>query len=74
MSDHSHGHPAVASHAPEHAPASSPADFEKSEIEMFDRDDVTAGTAIGRMLAIIFLYTILAMSIAGLWTYRSLLH
>ncbi len=55
-----------------HGTASSALDFDKTELEQFDKDDVTAGSAIGRMLAVIFLYTILAMSIAGWWTYRAL--
>ena len=70
MTDHSHGAPTAHADKPE----ASPADFEKSEVEMFDRDDVTAGSAIGRMLAIIFLYTIAAMGIAAWWTYKSLTH
>lgn len=66
MSEHAH-----AGHA--HAPAAPAAlDFEKNELAQFDKDDTTAGTAIGRMLAVIFLYTIFAMSIAGWWTYGAM--
>lgn len=64
MSDHAHAAPAHA------APAA--LDFEKNELAQFDKDDTTAGTAIGRMLAVIFLYTIFAMGIAGWWTYSAM--
>lgn len=63
-------------HSDGHAPSPSalPMDFEKSELTRFDKDDVQAGGSIGKMLALIFLYTILAMGIAGWWTYRAILH
>jgi len=47
--------------------------FSPVEIEQFSADDVTAGGAIGKMLAALFLYTIVAMSIAGWWTYSSII-
>ena len=68
MSEHAHeghGQPAAVHGA---APV---LDFEKSELAHFDKEDVTAGSAIGRMLAVIFLYTIFAMSIAGWWTFKA---
>ena len=43
--------------------------FEREELAQFDADDVNAGKAIGVMLSLFFLYTMFAMSIAGLWTY-----
>lgn len=46
--------------------------FSAVEIEQFDADDVTAGGAIGRMLSALFLYTVLAMGIAGWWTYSTI--
>ena len=46
--------------------------FSATEIEQFGADDVTAGGAIGKMLSALFLYTVLAMGIAGWWTYSSI--
>lgn len=46
--------------------------FSAVEIEQFGADDVTAGGAIGKMLSALFLYTVLAMCIAGWWTYSSI--
>jgi len=45
--------------------------FEPNEIAQFEADDTEAGKNIGKMLSIFFLYTLIAMSIAGYWTYRS---
>ena len=36
--------------------------FSAVEIEQFEADDVVAGSAIGKMLSLLFLYTVLAMS------------
>jgi len=46
--------------------------FSPVEIEQFSADDVVAGSAIGKMLSALFLYTIVAMGIAGWWTYSSI--
>lgn len=46
--------------------------FSAVEIEQFAADDVTAGGAIGKMLSALFLYTVVAMGIAGWWTYSSI--
>ncbi len=46
--------------------------FSAVEIEQFGADDVTAGGAIGKMLSALFLYTVVAMGIAGWWTYSSI--
>jgi hypothetical protein len=43
--------------------------FEKEELAQFDADDVIAGKAIGVMLSLFFVYTMIAMSIVGLWTF-----
>ena len=43
--------------------------FEREELAQFDADDVNAGKAIGVMLSLFFLYTMIAMSIVGLWTF-----
>lgn len=46
--------------------------FSAVEVEQFEADDVIAGSAIGKMLSILFLYTVLAMSFVAWWTYSSL--
>jgi len=43
--------------------------FTPVELEQFEADDVVAGSAIGKMLSILFLYTVLVMSFVGYWTY-----
>ena len=54
-----------------HAPQQSLQDlFSVSEVEQFSEDDVTAGRAIGKMLSLLFLYTVLAMSLVTWWTFR----
>ena len=45
--------------------------FSVAEVEQFSEDDVTAGRAIGKMLSVLFLYTVLAMSLVTWWTFRS---
>lgn len=54
------------------APADVAELFSPIEIEQFSADDVSAGGAIGKMLSALFLYTVLAMGIAGWWTYSSI--
>ncbi len=46
--------------------------FTAVEIEQFEADDVVAGSAIGKMLSILFLYTVFAMTFVAWWTYSSL--
>jgi len=46
--------------------------FSAAEVEQFSADDVTAGGAIGKMLSALFLYTVVAMSIASWWTWSSI--
>ncbi|MCH7990723.1 MAG: hypothetical protein IID46_16405 [Planctomycetes bacterium] len=46
--------------------------FEKEELAQFDADDVVAGKAIGVMLSLFFLYTMIAMSIVGYWTFSTI--
>ena len=56
----------------EHGPIAPEMKFEPTDLEQFDTDDQQAGKAIGIMLSLFFVYTILAMSIAAWWTYASL--
>ena len=45
--------------------------FSPVELEQFDADDVVAGSAIGKMLSLLFLYTVLAMSGVVWWTFSA---
>lgn len=54
------------------SPAEEPL-FTPVQIEQFEADDVVAGSAIGKMLSILFLYTVIAMSLVGGWTYWSVI-
>ncbi|MBT4864873.1 MAG: hypothetical protein HON53_07145 [Planctomycetaceae bacterium] len=45
--------------------------FSDEEIKQFDADDTEVGSAIGKMLSLFFLYTVLAMSLVAWWTYSS---
>ena len=45
--------------------------FTAVEVEQFEADDVVAGSAIGKMLSILFLYTVLAMSFVVWWTFSA---
>jgi len=71
MSDHA----AASTHAPGHHAGDSPesgapaAPFTREEITQFDHDDTLAGKAIGKLLAVIFLYTVVVMSLAAWWTF-----
>ena len=42
--------------------------FSTSDIRGFEADDVEAGRAIGKMLSLLFIYTVFAMSVVALWT------
>lgn len=48
--------------------------FSREELHLFAADDSNAGRHVGAILATIFIYTVIAMSIAGWWTYRSIGH
>ena len=45
--------------------------FTQVEVEQFEADDVQAGAAIGKMLSVLFLYTVLVMSFVAWWTVSS---
>lgn len=50
-------------------PLPPPADpFHGEDFAFFDRDDSSAGSHIGKMLAFFFLYTVIVMAIVALWT------
>lgn len=60
---HGHGH---AEATPLHT------HFSASELRDLDDADTEAGRAIGKMLSILFVYTLIAMSIASVWTWFSI--
>ncbi len=45
--------------------------FSPRDVDTFSDDDTVAGGAIGKMLALFFLYTVIAMTISAVWTYSS---
>jgi len=45
--------------------------FSVTEVEQFSDDDITAGRAIGKMLAGLFLYTVFAMTLVIWWTHEA---
>ncbi|MEX0702064.1 MAG: hypothetical protein WD069_08205 [Planctomycetales bacterium] len=50
-------------------PAAAPADpFHRDDLALFDADDTSAGSHIGKMLAFFFLYTVIVMTIVAWWT------
>lgn len=48
--------------------------FRREELLQFAADDSNVGRHVGAILASIFVYTVIAMSIAGCWTYLSVGH
>ena len=64
---------AVAEHD-EHGHGPKPVEdrFKPQEIDGFSDEDRVAGAAIGKMLSIFFLYTVIAMTISAVWTYLQL--
>lgn len=48
--------------------------FTKDELAQFESDDRTAGSTIAKILSMLFVYTVVAMSIVVWWTFRSVLN
>ena len=44
--------------------------FSRRELDQFARDDEEAGRRIGKILAVLFIYTVIAMSVVILWTFQ----
>lgn len=57
-----------------HEPAAAVELFDKTELAGFVTDDQSAGRAICKMLSILFIYTLIAMSIVAGWTYYATLN
>lgn len=51
------------------APATDQELFSRDDLKQFAADDVVAGSAIGKMLSLFFLYTVFAMSLVAWWTF-----
>ncbi len=45
--------------------------FSRRELREFAAEDAQAGRAIGKILVTLFIYTIVAMTIVIIWTYRT---
>lgn len=58
----------------EHAVPETGERFEKVELEMFVSDDQTAGQAIGKLLASVFLISFFLMSGVCIWMLRNVNH
>jgi hypothetical protein len=74
MSEPLHAHAAT---IPLHDDPPSPGEggpFSEQQVEQFEEDDGDAGRAIGKMLAIFFLYTVIAMSGVAWWTFHHQSH
>ena len=42
--------------------------FSKADLREFEAEDVLAGQIICKMLSLLFIYTLIAMSIVSIWT------
>ena len=62
---------AVADTAVTESPAEEKPLFDGEELTQFDADDSQAGNMIGKMLALFFLYTVIATSFVAWWTFRA---
>ena len=51
-----------------HEPAQVETRFSAEDVAGFEADDISAGRAIGKLLSILFIYTVIAMSIVAFWT------
>ena len=51
-----------------------PSLFTREELRQFAAEDAEAGRRIGKILASLFIYTVIAMSIAIWWSFRTIGH
>ena len=51
-----------------------PSIFSREELREFAQDDAEAGRRIGKILASLFIYTVIAMSVAIWWTFQTVGH
>ncbi len=57
------GQGSAEAHSPATAVLENP--FDRDEIAQFEADDVAAGAAIGKMLSLLFIYTVIVMAYVG---------
>ena len=55
-------------------PDDEPSLFSREELREFAVDDAAAGRSIGKILSALFIYTLLAMSVATWWTFLTVGH
>lgn len=55
-------------------PGEAPSLFSREELRQFAAEDAEAGRRIGKILASLFIYTIIAMSVAIWWSFRAIGH
>ena len=48
--------------------------FTGEDLRQFAADDAQAGRTIGKILSALFIYTVIAMSVAIWWTFRTVGH
>lgn len=48
--------------------------FSSDELHQFVTDDTEAGRRIGKILSALFIYTLVAMSVAVWWTFKTVGH
>ena len=65
----SHAAASTAPHAHPGASEDDDVDFAREELHQFENDDFEAGSNIGKMLSLFFLYTVLVMGISAYVTY-----
>ncbi|MFN0198857.1 MAG: hypothetical protein ACKVT0_19085 [Planctomycetaceae bacterium] len=71
MVEHAEAHETHSGHGG-HGPIVVEQHFDAQDLEQMDADDVQAGRAIGKLLVLFFIYTVIATSGVGIWTYLSL--
>lgn len=64
------GHGSAADHGSESGHGSLKELFSGQELRQFENDDAEAGRRIGKILATLFVYTLLAMSVVSWWTFQ----
>lgn len=53
-------------------PEEAPSLFTREELRQFAADDAEAGGRIGKILASLFIYTVVAMSVVIWWSFRTI--
>ena len=48
--------------------------FDRDDIKQFEADDIETGKSIGKMVSLLFIYTVIVMSLAGYLTWSKILN